>query len=470
VKRALGLGALLLAACPGSAASPRSSEPVDLVVVAPHPDDEVLTSAGVMRRALERGDRVAVIIVTNGDYTCTRDGNVRQAESIAALARVGVGEQNVYFLGYPDGRLPALGEAPITVQRRAKDGACVDAHETYAHRGAGHADAHTARTGGPAPYTAVSLEGDLAALLDRLKPRDLYVTHPMDDHDDHAATYAYVRRALERSAVAPPVIHRAIVHAGPCWPDGRDRATPCPPVIPEPAAPLPALPDPYAAYVGRERVPVDGAWKLGAIALYPSQRHPEEAHDWLDTFARANEAFYPEQLVADPARPGQRRRARAPGVAPGIAVAHGAWTSSAGTLRARDVEQRAPLRFTVSATAAGGDERVDVGMMSDGAEGYRLRIDRGRAALARIGAEGELRLRTWTFPADAIEAAHTYQVAIDPRPDDGDVTELTLRRDGAFIGVAIDPHAPPRGARVTVEPQAGARAGDMDVVADAPAP
>src|SRR5262245_43425532 len=41
--------------------------PLDLLVIAPHPDDEAIGCTAVMLQALERKQRVGVVVVTNGD-------------------------------------------------------------------------------------------------------------------------------------------------------------------------------------------------------------------------------------------------------------------------------------------------------------------------------------------------------------------------------------------------------------------
>ncbi|MEO5866005.1 MAG: PIG-L family deacetylase, partial [Sphingomonas sp.] len=37
-----------------------------LLVIAPHPDDEILGAGGIMAQAKARGDRVAVVVATDG--------------------------------------------------------------------------------------------------------------------------------------------------------------------------------------------------------------------------------------------------------------------------------------------------------------------------------------------------------------------------------------------------------------------
>ncbi len=253
---------------------------VDVLVIAPHPDDEVLLAGGVMDRAVREGRRVAVIIVTNGDYTCERDGYLREAESVAALKLLGVTE--VHFLGYPDGALSKLTEVPhAPMEFRDATGQCVARTSTYADRGAGRLDEHTARTGKPGEWTSDALTGDLQALLERLAPKAVYLPHVIDEHPDHSATYTFFRRALDRLPTAP-IVHRGVVHVGECWPS--DCVTYFTPELP-----TPPMPGKYASMVPTERVPVDAQRKFAAINLYRSQLSP-----WLTSFARKDEVFFVE--------------------------------------------------------------------------------------------------------------------------------------------------------------------------------
>jgi LmbE family N-acetylglucosaminyl deacetylase len=387
MKRALA--AILLCLLPASCrpgASPRVV-PVDLLVLAPHPDDETLIAGGVLESARARGLHAAVVVVTNGDFTCERDGHVRQGETVAAMARLGVAEEDVHFLGYPDGWLADLGEAPLPpIKRRARDGACVQEVGTYAERGEGGHDEHRARTGEPGAYVAASLEGDLVALLGRLRPRDVYVTHPLDSHPDHAATYVYLRRALDRLAGAKPRVHRAVVHAGPCWPNGRGLTEPCPAVDTQVSlpTPIPALPDPYAAYAPSEHALVpDPARKLAAIGEYRSQLGDDPDHDWLRTFARTDEPFWPDPLFA-----------RSPGVA--VSLSRAAVDADVG-----------PYHLTLSA-------------------------DADSVTLTRDGRK----LRKWLLPFDGREGAHAFALAISAGDEGG--REVAVERDGVLLGVTVD--------------------------------
>lgn len=276
----------LAAACLVSGCAARSTPlpaSVDLLVIAPHPDDEVLMAGGVLENARRAGQRAAVVVLTNGDYTCQRDGWQRQRETLDALSALGV--TDVEFLGFPDGYLADLGATPLLhVQRRERDGRCVTATQTAS-------DAAL-------PLVAGSLTAALAQALERLRPAHVYLPHPADDHPDHAMTYAYFRRALERLPRAP-VVHRAFVHVGPCWPQGSAEHEPCgvAPLAPESAPP--PLPGALGRYAATERVPVDAALKLDLIRRYRSQLEAGPSDDWLVAFARTEEVFFVEHLARE---------------------------------------------------------------------------------------------------------------------------------------------------------------------------
>lgn len=84
-----------------------------LVVVAPHPDDEVLACGGLVFEHVARGGEVCVIGVTDGEashpdsevWTRTTLAEQRRCESAAGLRLLGVAESQVVRLGFPDGLL-----------------------------------------------------------------------------------------------------------------------------------------------------------------------------------------------------------------------------------------------------------------------------------------------------------------------------------------------------------------------------
>ena len=89
-----------------------------LVVVAPHPDDEVLACGALLAMHAARGGEVSVMAVTNGEashpgssrWSAQRLGVVRSAERAEGLQRLGLGSTPAHLLGLPDGSVQAHAE------------------------------------------------------------------------------------------------------------------------------------------------------------------------------------------------------------------------------------------------------------------------------------------------------------------------------------------------------------------------
>jgi LmbE family N-acetylglucosaminyl deacetylase len=98
-----------------------------VLVVAPHPDDEVIGAFGLMRLLRRRGARVRVVIVTDGagshpnsrKWPRTRLVGARASETRAALRGIGIGAGDVRFLALPDGGLGTGGGSVRRVLARA---------------------------------------------------------------------------------------------------------------------------------------------------------------------------------------------------------------------------------------------------------------------------------------------------------------------------------------------------------------
>ena len=84
-----------------------------LVIVAPHPDDEVLACGGLARLHARRGGAVRVIAVTDGEASHVGSpehdsawlASQRRAERLRGLAALGVAADQVVRLGLADGRV-----------------------------------------------------------------------------------------------------------------------------------------------------------------------------------------------------------------------------------------------------------------------------------------------------------------------------------------------------------------------------
>ena len=200
------------------------------LVLAPHCDDETLAVGGFIADATRKGAQVTVAFLTNGDgfpAAATRDlhemqvspsdyvrfAEHRQTEALRAETTLGVSEDHVIFLGYPDRGLRPLWEtnwAPESLYRSFYTG---HTHSPYVRTYTKHA-----------AYCGAQLQTDLARLMEQVQPTDVFVTHPSDDHPDHSAAASFAQSALRVCTVdrqdtwaAHARLHYYIVHRGD-WP------------------------------------------------------------------------------------------------------------------------------------------------------------------------------------------------------------------------------------------------------------
>lgn len=83
-----------------------------VVVLAPHPDDEVLGCGQLLSKTKDLGNRAVVVFMTSGDAShadCVhKPGELsrhREQQAFRALRTIGIPEDDILFLGLPDGRL-----------------------------------------------------------------------------------------------------------------------------------------------------------------------------------------------------------------------------------------------------------------------------------------------------------------------------------------------------------------------------
>ncbi len=179
-----------------------------IMVFAPHPDDEVLACAGVIHAALQKGDRVCVVMVTCGDAYASarnllvseypeqafdRDGDgdfdmldygvLRHEETISAMGAIGMDEADVVFLGYPDAGIDDLWTSTETYTSPHTGVSAVPDSYSFA-RSVGN------------PYNRESILSDIKGVIREFRPTILYSPRDTDHHQDHWSTGRFVTQAL----------------------------------------------------------------------------------------------------------------------------------------------------------------------------------------------------------------------------------------------------------------------------------
>ena len=192
-----------------------------LLVVAPHSDDETISSGGLIREVLARGGQVRVVMVTNGDgsftgtmvefrklYPNMRDylqsGFLRQQESLNALESLGVPFEDVIFLSYPDRGILPMWEK------------FWDDSNPYRSPFTKQTQSPYARTYNPqAVYSGLSLFSDLRSILEDFQPDTVVAPHPGDAHPDHWVSGAFAAMAVAvQERQTRPRLLLYLVHRG----------------------------------------------------------------------------------------------------------------------------------------------------------------------------------------------------------------------------------------------------------------
>ena len=267
----------------------RQSGTLKVLIISPHPDDELLSTGGAIQQHLGRSDQVKVVLMTNGDGQrlspflpngrFIKLGMRRQHESLTALKHIGLPEENIYFLGYPDRGLAKLWNDYWDYKKLFKSKYTGVESSPYKNSFTSNA-----------PYCGLAVFHDLKAILRKERPDLIYLPHPSDVHSDHWATYAFTLYALEQLKAKDPALTHLddhslltyLVHVG-HWP------------LPNGLQLEKQLAVPRALSANNTRwltvmlTPQQTRKKYEAILKYRSQTKFIKEH--LVSFARRNEVF-----------------------------------------------------------------------------------------------------------------------------------------------------------------------------------
>nr|WP_319372594.1 PIG-L family deacetylase [uncultured Methanobacterium sp.] len=194
-----------------------------ILIISPHPDDESLGTGGLIKKALEKNASVEVVMVTTGDAMTPEDfqkylkstsntnykgtiGDMRHTEAINAVTSLGLTQNNIIFLGYPDGSLKNLLETNWDTSYKRTSGSNLYDHSPYNFTYEKNA-----------PYTGANVVKNLEQIMKTYKPTIVYYPDDGDDHPDHFATSAFTRyAALQMNYTGKSYTY--LVHKGIAWP------------------------------------------------------------------------------------------------------------------------------------------------------------------------------------------------------------------------------------------------------------
>ena len=262
-----------------------------LLIIAPHPDDEVLGAGGLIQQIRSADGIVHVVYLTDGegyprgvkaerrhgkiltpaDYRAY--GREREDEARQAMRELGYGAWSLTFLGFPNGGLHRLMTTYWSDHQKAY-------RSTYTRLTRPKAsEAFIPAT----EYRGENLTQELAEIIGAFKPTLLLAPRAEDQHVDHCAAWFFVVDALGDVERVHPKFRTDlvtyIIHHN-SWP------------FDHPGTVFPFPDDLDSGISGWLNVPLtpnQTALKSAALHRYKTQM---DVTPWfLDGFARANEVF-----------------------------------------------------------------------------------------------------------------------------------------------------------------------------------
>lgn len=145
---------------------------MNVLVIAPHPDDEAIGCGGTVRKHAVQGDRVVAVFLTSGELGLKhmpreKASAIREAEARKAARILGISE--TVFLRGPDWGLEAAIEEVVTRVR---------------------------------------------PVLAQEQPAVVYLPHSGEWHPDHRAALHVLKAAFAREGTVPPVPTSSIIFRG----------------------------------------------------------------------------------------------------------------------------------------------------------------------------------------------------------------------------------------------------------------
>ena len=207
---------LILISYPNSSFS--SDTPIfaskNVMIIVPHQDDDINLAGGLIEQYTGAGSEVTVVFSTNGDRH--GEAEIRAAEVVKVLTKLGVKQENICYLGFGDQWVPQDGnggEIPHIYNSPDPEALWTSLHgvtETY----------------GPdpipcylnLPYTRNRYVYSLQSLILEKRPDTIFAVD-FDDHIDHKGTDLFFEEALCNVLTAEPDYHPT-VYKGFCYGTG----------------------------------------------------------------------------------------------------------------------------------------------------------------------------------------------------------------------------------------------------------
>jgi LmbE family N-acetylglucosaminyl deacetylase len=238
-----------------------------VLIIAPHPDDESIACAGVIRYCIENKIPVYVVVVTNGGNGDL--GVTRYHESLNATKILGLQSDNITFFEYTQGVDSLFNEnwdKPIGINGNHTPNFAYQKNTTF---------------------KGVSLEKNFESVITNFNPTVIIYPNPDDSNPDHWGTSSFVEYTTNKLNYEGKK-YTYLVHVSSAWPFPRG-------YFPQTFL----LPPYFLANQNKWHIfPIsnsDEKLKYDAINSYKSQLNGDPTY--LLSFIRKNELFIPYEQI-----------------------------------------------------------------------------------------------------------------------------------------------------------------------------
>jgi LmbE family N-acetylglucosaminyl deacetylase len=197
---------------------PRKTDKI--LILAPHPDDEIMAAGGYIYTALKNKAKIKIIIVTHGESfgyaagrkldnflpipeKCLEFGQIRQKEAVKSLADLDLDRDNIIFLGFPDKGLSSLWKKNWSKDRPYHSPLLKTTSSPFR-------EIYKPKV----VFAGEVLLNLLEEILRKFKPNIIIFSSCQDDHPDHKALFNFSQKMVRNNLAKlnNPYLYSFLIH------------------------------------------------------------------------------------------------------------------------------------------------------------------------------------------------------------------------------------------------------------------
>lgn len=179
---------------------------MNIVLIAPHQDDEILSSYLLLMKYHKLGANIDIVFATNGNYNGDNIASIRYHESCNALKTCGIEANHIHYMGYEDTGMHLNHSFLLKLYKSKKTLRFASVNHSHTWHPLGDETLHKQATGYEAAFCRKNFLFDLHYAISRLKPDLLIIPSCFDQHGDHLALSLFIRELLASSPLHPNII------------------------------------------------------------------------------------------------------------------------------------------------------------------------------------------------------------------------------------------------------------------------